>query len=102
MAGMPRPAGFGSGGVSGSCAVRAFAANTRASPSIGSFQLCIFEFMVTMTLGHNNHIAGLQEDVVLRFFPGDDFLVIERELDLLSVYHAEHINAFYFRKLRES
>ena len=81
---MPRPAGFGSAGVSGSCAVAAIAIETRVSPNSAIFQLRIF----IMTLGHHDHIAGLQQNVVFWLFSGDDFLVIEGELDLLPGFLA--------------
>src|SRR5580704_9396453 len=100
MAGMPRPAGFGRSGVSGSCALRALANTSTAVAKNASLEFCNLIIFIGRALWHHDHVAGLQRNV--RFLAGDDILVAEGNSHLLIALLPQDVDIFDFCKLRKS
>ena len=107
--GIPRAAGFGAPeGIGccvddpGSCANRIGVKTDTTNKNASVFPCAVLIFIFDEFLWHDNYVTGLQQDVVLRLFARDRFLVIEGVLHLLVSLLTQNVNVFDSRKLSKT
>ena len=62
--------------------------------------MALWEFIDDSSRNHD-HVAGEKKNVLILILTLHDFFVVERMLNLFSVFGPENVNAFEFCKLGE-